>query len=188
MALAAVALVAVVASCGSSNDSAAPTQPRTRSGDRHSTGCSPGRSARPADENRGLAAHELGDGYGDALDDHRRVVRAACTAHDGVEVDTQGDAFFIAFARASDAAAAAVDAQRGLADGPVRVRMGLHTGEPRVTDEGYVGIDARRPGTNARADDLSERCSCEHSSEIDRPGSGVRSFPDTPRAQGSVPP
>jgi len=88
--------------------------------------------------------HELGDGYGEALDDHRRVVRAACATHDGVEVDTQGDAFFVAFARASDAAAAAVDAQRGLADGPVRVRMGLHTGEPRVTDEGYVGIDVHR--------------------------------------------
>jgi predicted ATPase len=88
--------------------------------------------------------HELGDGYGDALDDHRRIVRAACAAHYGVEVDTQGDAFFMAFARASDAAAAAVDAQRGLADGPIRVRMGLHTGEPRVTDEGYVGIDVHR--------------------------------------------
>jgi predicted ATPase len=88
--------------------------------------------------------HELGDSYGDALDDHRRVVRAACADHDGVEVDTQGDAFFMAFARASDAAAAAVDAQRGLADGPVRVRMGLHTGEPRVTEEGYVGIDVHR--------------------------------------------
>ena len=88
--------------------------------------------------------HELGDGYGDALDDHRRIVRAACLAHDGVEVDTQGDAFFVAFARPSDAAAAAVDAQRGLAAGPVRVRMGLHTGEPRVTDEGYVGIDVHK--------------------------------------------
>src|SRR5205085_9637769 len=70
--------------------------------------------------------HELGDGYSDALDDHRRVVRAACADHAGVEVDTQGAALFMAFARASDAAAAAVDAQRGLADGPVRVRMGLH--------------------------------------------------------------
>ena len=95
--------------------------------------------------------HELGDGYGDALDDHRRVLRAACAAHDGVEVDTQGDAFFMAFARASDAAAAAVDAQRGLADGPVRVRMGLHTGEPRVTEEGYVGIDVHRAARIAAA-------------------------------------
>jgi predicted ATPase len=88
--------------------------------------------------------HELGDRYSDALDDHRRIVREACAAHDGVEVDTQGDAFFVAFARASDAAAAAVDAQRGLADGPVRVRMGLHTGEPRVAGEGYVGIDVHK--------------------------------------------
>jgi predicted ATPase len=87
---------------------------------------------------------ELGDDYGDALDDHRRIVRAACAAHEGIEVDTQGDAFFMAFARASDAACAAADAQRGLADGPIRVRMGLHTGEPRVTDEGYVGIDVHR--------------------------------------------
>jgi class 3 adenylate cyclase len=76
--------------------------------------------------------HELGDGYGEALDDHRRTVRAACAAHDGVEVDTQGDAFFVAFARASDAAAAAVDAQRGLADAPLRDGMGHHTGEPEV--------------------------------------------------------
>jgi predicted ATPase/class 3 adenylate cyclase len=88
--------------------------------------------------------HELGDGYGDALDDHRRIVRAACAAHGGVEVDTQGDAFFVAFARASDAAAAAVDAQRRLAEGPISVRMGLHTGEPRVTAEGYVGIDVHK--------------------------------------------
>ena len=88
--------------------------------------------------------HELGDSYGAALDDHRRIVRAACSAHGGVEVDTQGDAFFMAFARASDAAAAAADAQRGLADGPVRVRMGLHTGEPRVNHEGYVGIDVHK--------------------------------------------
>ncbi len=88
--------------------------------------------------------HELGDGYGPALAEHRRVVRAACAAHDGVEVDTQGDAFFVAFARATDAVAAASQAQRALADGPIRVRMGLHTGEPRVTDEGYVGLDVHK--------------------------------------------
>ncbi len=87
---------------------------------------------------------ELGDGYAPALAEHRRVVRAACAAHDGIEVDTQGDAFFVAFARATDAVAAASEAQRELADGPVRVRMGLHTGEPRVTDEGYVGLDVHK--------------------------------------------
>jgi predicted ATPase/class 3 adenylate cyclase len=87
---------------------------------------------------------ELGDGYGDALHEHRRRLRAAFAANDGVEVDTQGDAFFAAFSRASDAVAAAAEAQRALAGGPVRVRMGLHTGEPRLSDEGYVGLDVHR--------------------------------------------
>jgi len=87
---------------------------------------------------------ELGDGYGEALHEHRRRLRAAFVAHEGVEVDTQGDAFFVAFARASDAVAAAADGQRALADGPIRVRMGLHTGEPRLTDEGYVGLDVHK--------------------------------------------
>ena len=88
--------------------------------------------------------HELGDAYVDVLAEHRRVVREACGCHDGVEVDTQGDAFFFAFSRASDAVAAAGAAQDGLRDGPVRVRMGVHTGEPLVTDEGYVGVDVHR--------------------------------------------
>jgi predicted ATPase/class 3 adenylate cyclase len=85
--------------------------------------------------------HELGERYADALAAHRRVVRAAFAAGGGVEVDTQGDAFFYAFARASDAVAAAAAAQVGLAGGPVKVRMGIHTGEPQVTAEGYVGLD-----------------------------------------------
>src|SRR5213080_206513 len=88
--------------------------------------------------------HSLGDEYGEALQEHRRRLRTAFAEHEGVEVDTQGDAFFVAFARASNAVAAAADCQRALADGPVRVRMGLHTGEPRVTEEGYVGIDVHR--------------------------------------------
>jgi predicted ATPase/class 3 adenylate cyclase len=87
---------------------------------------------------------ELGDGYGEALQEHRRRLRAAFAAHDGVEVDTQGDAFFVAFGRASDAVAAAEDAQRALAGGPIRVRMGLHTGEPRLSEEGYVGLDVHK--------------------------------------------
>src|SRR5437868_1160049 len=88
--------------------------------------------------------HELGDGYGEALHEHRRRLRAAFAEHEGVEVDTQGDAFFFAFARPSDAVAAAADGQRALMDGPVRVRMGLHTGEPRLTEEGYVGLDVHK--------------------------------------------
>jgi predicted ATPase len=88
--------------------------------------------------------HELGDAYAEALAEHRRVLRDAFRRHDGVEVDTQGDAFFVAFARASDALAAAHDAQDGLAGGPIRVRVGIHTGEPQMTPEGYVGLDVHR--------------------------------------------
>src|SRR5689334_4186531 len=88
--------------------------------------------------------HELGDDYGEALHEHRRRLRAAFGEHEGVEVDTQGDAFFVAFASASNAVAAAADCQRALAGGPIRVRMGLHTGEPRLTEEGYVGLDVHK--------------------------------------------
>jgi class 3 adenylate cyclase len=94
---------------------------------------------------------ELGDGYADALAEHRRALREAWGRHEGVEVDTQGDAFFVAFARASDAVAAAADAQAALVDGPVRVRMGLHTGEPIRGDEGYVGLDVHRAARIAAA-------------------------------------
>jgi predicted ATPase len=72
------------------------------------------------------------------------LLRAAFSAHEGVEVDTQGDAFFAAFTRASDAVAAAAAIQTQLAQGPIRVRIGLHTGEPVRTKEGYVGIDLTR--------------------------------------------
>jgi class 3 adenylate cyclase len=88
----------------------------------------------------------LGKRYADVLAECRRLLRAAFQQHNGHEVDTQGDAFFVAFARASDAISAAVAAQRALAghswtEGvPVRVRMGLHTGEPDLTSEGYVGL------------------------------------------------
>src|SRR5438105_5145954 len=93
--------------------------------------------------------HELGDRYGEALHEHRRRLRAAFADHEGVEVDTQGDAFFVAFARPSDAVAAAADGQRALADGPIRVRMGLHTGEPRLTEEGCVGLDLHKGAPTA---------------------------------------
>ena len=88
--------------------------------------------------------HELGDRYADVLAEHRRLLREACSAHGGIEVDTQGDALFVAFHRATDAVAAAADGQRALEDGIVRVRMGVHTGEPIVTEEGYVGMDVHR--------------------------------------------
>jgi predicted ATPase/class 3 adenylate cyclase len=84
---------------------------------------------------------ELGDAYADALALHRRILRRTFAAKGGMEVDTQGDAFFYAFARAADALVAARDAQEALVSGPIRVRMGLHTGEPQLTEEGYVGLD-----------------------------------------------
>ena len=88
---------------------------------------------------------ELGDKrYAAALEEHRRAVRAAVEAHNGVEVDTQGDAFFFAFPTAPGALRAAADAHERLASGPIRVRMGLHTGTPLLTDEGYVGGDVHR--------------------------------------------
>jgi predicted ATPase len=94
---------------------------------------------------------ELGDEYVDALAEHRRLLRDAFERHGGVEVDTQGDAFFVAFARAADAVAAADDGQRALDGGPIRVRMGIHTGEPLLTEEGYVGMDVHRAARIAAA-------------------------------------
>jgi peptide/nickel transport system substrate-binding protein len=92
----------------------------------------------------------LGPGYAEVLSEHRRILREAATSRGGREVDTQGDAFFFAFPRASAAVGAAVAAQRALAaydwpeGGEVRVRMGLHTAEPEVGDEHYVGIGVHR--------------------------------------------
>ena len=86
--------------------------------------------------------HALGaEAYGEALAEHRRVLRDAFAAHGGVEVDTQGDAFFFVFPRAPEAAAAAYAAQEALAAGPIQVRIGLHTGTPHLSEEGYVGHD-----------------------------------------------
>ena len=92
----------------------------------------------------------LGDSYADILAECRQLLRATFQEWNGREVDTQGDAFFIAFARATDAVLAAVAVQRALYAHPwpegvaVRVRMGLHTGEPTLTHEGYVGLDVHR--------------------------------------------
>jgi predicted ATPase/class 3 adenylate cyclase len=89
--------------------------------------------------------HELGsEAYAVALAEHRRVVREAFARHGGIEVDTQGDAFFIAFPTAAGALGAARDAQAALAKGPIRVRIGVHTGTPHVSAEGYVGPDVHK--------------------------------------------
>ena len=88
---------------------------------------------------------ELGEAsYEKALAEHHSKLREAFARHGGIEVDTQGDAFFVAFADAAGAVAAAAEVQDALASGPIRVRMGLHTGEPRLTAEGYVGREVHR--------------------------------------------
>ena len=72
------------------------------------------------------------------------MIREACAAEGGVEVDTQGDAFFVAFPTAPGALAAAAALTESLAPGPIHARVGLHTGTPLMTDEGYVGDDVHR--------------------------------------------
>jgi class 3 adenylate cyclase len=106
---------------------------------------------------------ELGDEYGEVLAQQRRILRESFTGAGGREIDTQGDAFFFSFTRARDAVAGAVDAQRALAEHEwpggveVKVRMGLHTGEPSVGDEGYVGLDVVR---------AARICSAGHGGQI----------------------
>ena len=106
---------------------------------------------------------ELGDDYGQVVADHRRLLREVFQSAGGSEVDTQGDAFFYSFPRARDAVRAAVDGQRSLAEhewpggAEVLVRMGLHTGEPTVGDEGYVGLDVVR---------AARICSAGHGGQI----------------------
>jgi YVTN family beta-propeller protein len=92
----------------------------------------------------------LGEEYADVSAEHRRLLRNAFAAHGGLEIDTQGDSLFWVFRRARDAAAAAADGQRALAEHPwpniasLRVRMGLHSGEPQVGPEGLVGLSVVR--------------------------------------------
>src|SRR5438270_9010820 len=100
---------------------------------------------------------QLRDRYGQVLESHQRILRQAFADHAGREIDTQGDSFFVAFPRAKDAVAAALQAQRALADeswpeaADVRVRMGLHTGEPTVGGERYIGLGVHRAARIAAA-------------------------------------
>jgi class 3 adenylate cyclase len=106
---------------------------------------------------------ELGDDWGKALAAHNRILRESFTAAGGREVDRQGDAFFAVFPTARSALAAAAAAQRELAahewpgDAEVRVRMGVHTGEPSVGGEGYLGVDVVR---------AARICSAAHGGQV----------------------
>jgi predicted ATPase/class 3 adenylate cyclase/DNA-binding CsgD family transcriptional regulator len=97
-----------------------------------------------------LLLQQLGERYAEMLATCRQLLRSAFLQWNGFEVDTQGDAFFVAFARATDAVCAVVEMQYAMARRAwpvgvtVRVRMGLHTGEPHLTTEGYVGLDVHR--------------------------------------------
>jgi predicted ATPase/class 3 adenylate cyclase len=96
--------------------------------------------------------HSLGaESYAEALAEHRRVIREACASEGGVEVDTQGDAFFFAFPTAPGALAAASAFTESLASGLTQVRVGLHTGTPLLAEEGYVGGDVHRAARIAAA-------------------------------------
>jgi DNA-binding NarL/FixJ family response regulator/class 3 adenylate cyclase len=93
---------------------------------------------------------KLGDAYGDVMSEHRRLLREAVASANGHEVDSRGEEFFAAFQRTRDAVMAALATQRGFAahawpaDTPVRVRVGIHTGEPLLGESGYEGLDVHR--------------------------------------------
>ncbi|MGA8047388.1 MAG: adenylate/guanylate cyclase domain-containing protein [Dermatophilaceae bacterium] len=99
----------------------------------------------------------LGPRWGEALSAQRRILRAAFETHDGQEMGTEGDSFFVVFASAQQAVAAAIAGQRGLRGHewpgrvPLRVRIGLHTGEPEWHDDDYIGIDVHRAARIAGA-------------------------------------
>jgi predicted ATPase/class 3 adenylate cyclase len=104
-----------------------------------------------------VLAERLGDRWPGVLGEHNRILRESFAAHGGIELGAEGDALFVAFTSAAEAAAAAAAAQRALAahgwpaDGSLRVRMGLHTGEPTATADGYVGLDMHRAARVAAA-------------------------------------
>ncbi len=89
-------------------------------------------------------ARRHGANFGRVRSEHRRVLREAFGRYGGHEIDTAGDGFFVAFDRAGDAVAAAIAAQRAVAGSEVRVRMGLHSAEPYLDEEGYVGVGVHR--------------------------------------------
>jgi DNA-binding NarL/FixJ family response regulator/class 3 adenylate cyclase len=106
---------------------------------------------------------DLGDAYGTLITDHRALVRGAARARDGHEVDCRGDEFFLAFAQPRDAVETARAIQREHQSRtwpgrrPVRVRIGIHTGEPAVEDDDYVGIDVNR---------AARLCSAGHGGQV----------------------
>jgi class 3 adenylate cyclase len=100
---------------------------------------------------------QLGEDYGRLVSQHRQVIRDAAMKSGASEIDAHGDSFFFGFPRARDAVAGSLAAQRGLVaeswpgEVEVKVRMGLHTGEPTLSEEGYLGLDVVRGARIANA-------------------------------------
>jgi len=116
--------------------------------------------------------HELGATYPGIVTAQRRIIRELVARHGGVEVDTQGDSFFLAFAQPTAAVSAAGDIQTALAshrwpgDAAVRVRMGVHTGQPFVSDAHYFGVDVHRAARIAAAAHGGQVLVSQHSKEL----------------------
>src|SRR6266852_8969605 len=123
---------------------------------------------------------QLRDRYAKALADHQRILREAFDEHGGREIDTQGDSFFVAFPRATDAVAAAVEAQHGRAEqswpegAQLRVRMGVHTGEPTVGEQRYVGLGVHR---------AARICAAGHGGQVSRLADYAGTPPGRPAAR-----
>ena len=123
-----------------------------------------------------LLLNRLGDAYSDALDVHRRILRQAWAALDGVELGTEGDSFFVVFRGAPEAVTATAQAQRELdayswpAGERLRVRMGVHTGAPRLHDGGYVGMDVHRAARVAASAHGGQVVLSSVTAELARPG------------------
>ena len=138
--------------------------------------------------------HELGaEAYAEALAEHRRLLREAFTRHDGVEVDTQGDAFFYAFPDAREAIAAAEEGCEALRGGPIHVRVGIHTGSPHLGPEGYVGEDVHLGARIGAAGHGGQVLLSEATRSVERARRGSsprsrRASPEGLRAAGSDPP
>ena len=162
--------------------SGAPPRTHRRVTDR----CRPGRSpsSSPTSRARPRLAQSLDRALGRVLERHRELIRAAVAAHGGVEVKTEGDGFFVVFPRTRDAVAAVVDAQRALAaepwpeDAPIRVRMGIHTGDGRLDADGeYVGADVHRAARVAAAGHGGQVLVSETTSSAGRGGAARRASP-----------
>ena len=117
---------------------------------------------------------QLGDGYPGLLVEHQRRVRDVAAAHGGSEVNTHGESFFFVFAGAKDACAAAAGIHAALADMPIRLRIGVHTGEPELVENHYAGIDLHRAARISAAAHGGQTVVSERTRALLTPSTSVR--------------